>query len=700
MSALPFALTVFAGAFLLFQVQPLLGRYVLPWFGGSPSVWTTCVLFFQVILLGGYAYAHGMAAWATPRRQALAHGVLLLAAAATLPIVPSAAWHPLPEQSPAARVLLLLLVTVGLPAFVLSATGPLVQKWHAQLAPGRPAYRLYSLSNAGSLLALLSYPVLFEPVWTRPQQAWAWSGGFVLFALLAGWSAWEVARAPTSGGTATTGQMDAASPNEAAEQPACPRLDHVLLWVALTACGAALLLAVTNAVCYDLAAIPLFWVVPLAFYLLSFVICFDSPRRYRRTVYVTLFAVSVWAVCRIAGTGNAPLMRQLPVYLGMLLVGCIVCHGEAYRLRPHPRHLTGFYLAIALGGALGGAFVAVVAPVVFTGYAELYWAMAVTGVAVWLALRPDAREPGKERRRRWVWLAGAPVVVVYCVMIWQAALGAAGGGGRIAATRSFYGALAVRDFGRNDTRYRELRHGSIVHGLQILTPGRSRVATAYYGEDSGVGWAMSTLPDGQGRRVGVVGLGAGTVAAYGRPGDVYRFYELSPDVARLADQHFTFLRESEAAVEVVLGDARLSLESQEPQGYDLIVLDAFNGDAIPVHLLTREAFDEYRRHLRPGGLIAAHVSNRFVDLRPVVIGAAHHLGLTAVVAVDRNESDEWWIEPSTWVLMGGSGERPAGDEPIGRPGAWPLGAPPGLPPMPAERLWTDDRSSVFGILKW
>ncbi|NJD19826.1 MAG: ferrichrome ABC transporter permease, partial [Gemmatimonadetes bacterium] len=385
-STLPFALTVFSGAFLLFQVQPLLGRYVLPWFGGSPSVWTTCVLFFQVVLLGGYAYAHGLAAWARPLRQAQVHGVLLLVAAVTLPIVPSDAWRPGPDQSPTLRVLLLLLFTVGLPAFVLAATGPLVQKWHARVAPTRAPYRLYSLSNAGSLLALLSYPVLFEPAWTRPQQAWAWSGGFVLFAVAAGWSAWSMTRGEAG--------VDQSFPPDDAGAPR-PPLSHVLLWIALTACASALLLAVTNAVCYDLAAIPLFWVVPLALYLLSFVVAFDAPRRYRRPVYVSLLVVSVVAACRLAGTGNAPLLPQLPVYLGMLLVGCLVCHGEVYRLRPHPRHLTGFYLAIALGGALGGASVAVVAPVVFTSYAELFWAMGATCAVAWLALGPDATRPGR-----------------------------------------------------------------------------------------------------------------------------------------------------------------------------------------------------------------------------------------------------------------------------------------------------------------
>lgn len=694
---LPFSLTVFAGAFLLFQVQPLLGRYVLPWFGGSPSVWTTCMLFFQVVLLAGYAYAHGVAAWATPRRQAEAHGVLLLAAVATLPIVPSATWQPDPTGSPTLRVLLLLLATVGLPAFVLSATAPLVQKWRAQVAPSRPAYRLYALSNVGSLLALLSYPVVFEPAWSRPQQAWAWSAGFVAFALLAGWCAWEMAHAGHADGAAGAAQGVASAGDEPAPRPP---LAHVLLWIALTACASALLLAVTNAVCYDLAAIPLFWVIPLALYLLSFVVAFDSPRRYRRAVYVSLLAVSVVAACRLAGTGNAPLMRQLPVYLGMLLVGCLVCHGETYRLRPHPRYLTGFYLAIALGGALGGASVALVAPVVFTSYAELFWAMGATCAVAWLALGPDANQPGRPAWQVRFWRAGGLGVAVLAAVIAQAARGAADDGVPVAATRSFYGALAVRDFGAGDTRYRELRHGSIVHGLQIQGQDHSRVPTAYYGEDSGVGWAVSTLPIERPRRVGVVGLGAGTVAAYGRSGDVYRFYELSPDVARIAQEHFSFLRESLATVEVVLGDARLSLEREDPQAYDLIVLDAFSGDAIPVHLLTREAFELYRRHLRPGGVIAAHVSNRFVDLRPVVVAAAHHLGLTAVVAVDGNESGEWWNRTSTWVLMGGSGERAGGGDPVGEPGAWPLGPAPGLPPMPAERLWTDDRSSVFGILKW
>lgn len=681
--SLPFALTVFGCAFLLFQVQPLLGRFILPWFGGSAAVWTTCLLFFQVLLLGGYAYAHGVSAWVPPRRQAQAHGVLLVVAALTLPIIPSEAWQPQPEGSPTARVLLLLLATVGLPGFVLTASGPLLQKWHAELAPARPAYRLYSLSNAGSLLALLSYPVLFEPAWTRAQQAWAWSGAFVLFALLCGWCAWGVFRAETA--------RPSSAPEEASEAEPIPRppVTHVLLWVALTACASALLMAVTNAVCYDLAAIPLFWVVPLSIYLLSFVLCFDSPRQYRRTLYLALFVASVWGVSEFVGTADAPLMRQLPVYLGMLFTGCMVCHGETYRLRPHPRYLTGFYLSIALGGALGGIFVALVAPVVFDGYYELYWAMAATAVAVWLAIRPDARRPGYEPWRTWLWAAGATTVAGLCLMVFETADAVAGEEGRVAATRGFYGALAVHDLDDEDGRYRELRHGSIVHGIQILDAARSKVATTYYGVGSGIGWVMRALSVQGERRVALVGLGAGTLAAYGRPGDLFRFYELSPDVARVADEHFTFLDESEAEVEVVLGDARLSLAAEEPQGYHLIVLDAFNGDAIPVHLLTKEAFDEYRRHLLPGGVIAVHISNRYVDLKPVVHGAADHIGMATTVVVDRNEGGDWWVQPSTWVLVGGitSSNSRAGN---GRPGA----------AQPPTRLWTDDRSSVFGILIW
>jgi SAM-dependent methyltransferase len=695
--ALPFALAVFAGAFLLFQVQPLLGRYILPWFGGSPSVWTTCLLFFQVVLLAGYAYAHGMAAWASPRQQALAHGVLLLAAAATLPIVPAEVWRPAAAESPTARVLLLLAATVGLPAFVLTATGILAQRWHAGLIPARPAYRLYSLSNAASLLALLSYPVVVEPALSRVGQAWAWSGGFVVFAFLAGWCAWEVARADHGDGADGAVRVVPAAGDEPAPRPP---LAHVLLWIVLTACASALLLAVTNAVCYDLAAIPLFWVVPLSLYLLSFVVCFDSPRRYHRLTYLALLGLSVWSVCQIAGTGNAPLMRQLPVYLGMLLVGCMVCHGETYRLRPDPRHLTGFYLSIAAGGALGGAFVALVAPVAFDRYDELYWAMGATVVVSWLAVRPDVTRRGDQRRHTRMWSAGGVVAAGLCVMIWQTAAKVAGKDGLVEATRSFYGALSVHDRQAGGGAYRELRHGSIIHGMQIRDAARSRVTTAYYGEDSGVGWAVRALaPEGP-RRVGVVGLGVGTVAAYGRAGDLVRFYELSPDVARIAGERFTYLAESEAEVEVVLGDARLSLEREEPQAYDLIVLDAFNGDAIPVHLLTREAFDEYRRHLRPGGVIAAHVSNRHVDLKPVVIGGAHHLGLTAVVVLDRNESGEWWIQPSTWVLMGGSGEGASRAE-GGETAAPPARAvdPRTGAPVP-ERLWTDERSSLFGILIW
>ena len=678
---LPPALTVFGGAFLLFQAQPLMGRFILPWLGGTPSVWTTCVLFFQVLLLGGYAYAHGVSAWATPRRQAQVHGALLLAAVATLPIIPSDAGRSPAVESPTPHVLLLLLATVGLPGFVLTATGPLVQKWHAWLVPGRPAYRLYALSNAGSLLALLSYPVLFEPAWTRAQQAWAWSGGFVLFVLLSGWCAWRV------------GQLGSVMPDREAGadelEPRKPSVGRRLLWVALTACGSALLLAVTNTMCYDLVSLPLFWVVPLSLYLLSFVLSFDSPGWYRRAPFMALLVVGAWNVCRIAtAPGDVTLPWQLLSYLVTLLAGCMVCHGETYHLRPHPRHLTGFYLSIALGGALGGAFVAVVAPSAFDGYHELYWAIGVTGVVAWLALKPEAPAATHGRRRTWLWAAGAPVVGALCALVWATGQAVANRDGLIAATRSFYGALSVVEHEIEGGTYRELSHGTITHGLQILDPGRSRVATSYYGVGSGVGAAMRALPSDGGRRVGLVGLGAGTLAAYGRPGDVFRFYELSPDVERMAREYFTFLEESEAEVEVVLGDARLSLSSEEAQGYDLIVLDAFNGDAVPIHLLTQEAFEEYRRHLRPGGAIAVHISNKYIDLEPVVRGAADHLGLAMTVVGDPNEDEEWWIHESTWALLGVSGA-------AGLPA---LGGFVTAADATPKRLWTDEYSSVFGIL--
>ncbi|HEX2099328.1 MAG TPA: hypothetical protein VHF69_01625, partial [Candidatus Synoicihabitans sp.] len=367
-----YAITVFTGAFLLFQVQPLIGKFILPWFGGSPGVWTACLLFFQTLLLGGYAYAHVLTSKFAPTRQAVIHLGLLVVALAFVPIAPAEAWKPGPAEDPTGRILLLLAATIGLPYFVLSATGPLLQRWFSQTHAGVSPYRLYALSNVGSLLALLSYPFLVEPWLTRHQQAWLWSAGLILFVGVCGSCAWRLRR------LARAGRVAAATVETARAERPTPAAQA--LWITLPAVASILLLAVTNKLCQDVAVIPFLWILPLALYLISFILCFDHPRWYRRGLFATLVTLAIGVVCYLLFEGNgAPLEQQVIGYLVLLFTACMLCHGELYRLKPAPAYLTRYFLAIAAGGAAGGLFVGLAAPYLFSQYWELHvglWSLA------------------------------------------------------------------------------------------------------------------------------------------------------------------------------------------------------------------------------------------------------------------------------------------------------------------------------------
>jgi len=690
---LVYAVTIFTGAFLLFQVQPLIGKYVLPWFGGGPGVWTTCMLFFQVLLLGGYAYAHFSSRWLKPRRQALVQLALLAAALALLPITPNDSWKPQGGGNPTVQILALLAVCIGLPYFVLSATGPLVQHWFSRGKPGASPYRLYSLSNVGSLLALVSYPFYFETHFTRHTQAGLWAGGLAVYAVACGfcvvrlWQAegqapkpetpgWESQRAPQSAVASSTVGVPPSTPS---------RLDRVL-WLLLPACASVLLLATTNKICLDLAVIPFLWVLPLALYLLSFIICFDSPRWYRRVPFGLALGVALGWVCRKLFQQS----QAIDSFVAGLFICCMVCHGELYRLKPDPRHLTGYYLMIAAGGALGGLFVAVVAPLIFTDYFDLHWGLMLCGVLFLVVCLRSVR------RARFAWLGWAGCglwaagMVALGVALWAQAHQF--GGGRVYRARNFYGVLTVLRQDRSDLHFLELMHGRIKHGLQFLDPVRAAWPTAYYHERSGVGLALSALPGGN-RRIGVVGLGAGTLAAYGQAGDTLRFYEINPDVVRLANSPFTYRAHSQGKVEVVLGDARLSLERERPQNFDLLVLDAFNSDAIPVHLLTEQAFGVYERHIKTNGIIAVHISNGCLNLEPVVIHLARRFNYESVIVDFRGTPDQWWNPDSTWALLSRNEELI--DSPAICERARPAQAAAGTVP-----LWTDDFASLFQIIRW
>jgi len=573
----------------------------------------------------------------------------------------------------------LLAVTLGLPYLLLSATSPMVQAWYARTHEQAAPYRLFALSNAGSMLALLTYPVLVEPKLSTRHQAWVWSAGYVAFVALCGMVAWGARR----------GRRLEEEIEEADEQPGWTRQ---LMWLSLAACASTLLLAVTNHLTQNVASIPFLWILPLALYLLSFILCFEGRRWYHRSTFLKLGAVALGGMGYGFGDNflNPKLIVLIPIFAGGLAVCCMVCHGELARLKPSYRHLTSFYLMIALGGALGGVLVGLVAPHFFSGYFELQIALAWCAVMMVIVLRPSSL--GMESR--WlgysVWI-GSMLAALVLVGYLGYEIRESRSGSRL-LVRNFYGALRVNDEGNgvDEARIRKLTHGTINHGEEFLDAARHLQPTTYYGYHTGIGLTILEAQRRLGLRVGVIGLGTGTIAAYGRPGDVYRFYDINPLVIGIARTEFRFLPECKAKTEVVLGDARLSLEREPPQNYDILAVDAFSSDAIPIHLLTREAFELYFRHLQPDGVLAVHVSNKHLDLDPVVDALARSLGKHAI-SVDTEDEDENAVFSADWVLV--SSRQSFFQFPLIVKAATPVTSRPGL------RLWTDDYSNLFQILQ-
>ena len=676
-----FAVTIFLSAFLLFQVQPLIAKLILPWFGGSAAVWTTCMLFFQMALLAGYFYAH-LLTTASPRRQAYIHIALLAVSLLSLPILPSAWWKPAGTEDPLLRILGLLAATIGLPYFLLSSTSPLLQSWLSRANAGVIPYRFFALSNVGSMLALLSYPVLVEPNLANRYQAWTWSGGYALFVALCGFIAYRSRNAAP--------RMESASE----ETGPAPTLRANLQWVALAAAASALLLGVTNHLSQNVAAIPFLWIVPLTLYLLSFILCFESSAWYKRVVFLPLFAASLgamgWGITRSFGDVES-LPVTISIYCAALFVCCMTCHGELARTKPASRHLTGFYLMVSVGGALGGLFVALIAPYAFKALYEFPIAIVFAALAVLTVYYRDEPAVNAWRsKRQMAWLAGFAATAALAVGLAHESTGLVSRA--VFLSRNFYGALRVNEWRRDAQQeaVRELVHGTINHGEQFLDPRLRRMPITYYGPSSGIGLVMNDLKTGPPIKVAVIGLGTGTVAAYGRAGDTIRYYEINPSVVGIARKYFTYLADSAANVDIVLGDARLSLERQEPQNFDVIAVDAFSSDSIPVHLLTREAFGLYLRHLKPDGIVAIHVSNRYLNLAPVVAqeAAAYH---TPIIMVDSDDDEVADYSATTWMLASN------------RPGYWDRpafrSAAARIPTIAKLRIWTDDYSNLWRILK-
>jgi len=754
-----FAATVFLSAFLLFQVQLVIGKYILPLFGGAPSVWTTCMLFFQVLLLVGYAYSHLLASRFNFRVQALTHGFFLISALALLalvwmkwatPLTPGPDWKPQAGDNPVWKILQLLAVTVAIPFFLLSTTGPLLQSWFARTRAGNSSYRLYALSNAGSLLGLLSYPFLLEWVFTLRHQAQLWSSGYLVFITLCAGIAWRIR--DKTGNTAGEGSPQAVQGSKSFHSTAAQPAQY-LLWVAFSACSSTILLATTNLLCQDLTVIPLLWVLPLSLYLLSFIFTFDSDRWYQRRIFWPLYFLLLGLVLNPKSLGyHGKTAAQIIVSCAALFVVCMVCHGELSRSKPASRQLTAFFFMVAVGGALGGIFVVIVAPSIFSGFWEFQIALLSCGFLIFLAFVLEDRS-GRAERASWIaavvmlgaflvphvmslfpgikalafltneyYAGGMAALVLLSARLlvknrkkaapttsdysfpWQpiTALALLGVFAVLAYSYAAVGLQHILFYKRNffGVKYVietpdliEFVCGSTVHGTQFKDAERRSIPTVYYRSDSGIGLLLINYPRGvsgtESLRVGTIGLGVGTLASYGRSGDVFRFYEIDPAVPALSDlpkPYFQFIKDSPASIQLVMGDGRLSLEREAARGdlqsFDVLVADAFSSDAVPVHLLTREAVGIYLRHLREsGGVLAFNISSRFLELAPVIAGLGEAYQLSAVQVRDQY---------SLWILLSRNPE---------------LFRIPNLEkratPIALKRhtiLWTDDYSNLLAVL--
>lgn len=761
---MPYIATTFLSAFLLFMVQPMMGKLLLPWFGGAPAVWTTCMLFFQVALLLGYAYAHLLSSRLKPKAQAWLHAGLLLVAGVLMlvlhlrwgsPVLPDGSWKPNGQEEPVPLILLLLLFSIGLPYVLLSATSPLLQRWFSLAGHGDKTYRLYAVSNAGSLLGLLSYPLVTERFLSLPTQANAWALTFALFAAGCVVCALHLR------------QSTAAEPAAVTASTPPPRLT-VLCWLLLAASTSAMLLAVTNQLCQEVAAVPLLWVLPLAIYLISFIICFDRPQWYRRRVFVPVTLLLTLLVLITAFLG---IRLNIPVHAAVnsafLFAFCMTCHGELVGLKPHSSHLTFFYLIIALGGALGGLLVGVVAPLLFTSYWEfnimttLSWVVLavvfardrqsfffkgdrwhfflLAGILAYTFMRVACTvSPSLQKLPGWMlglsasatasvllasglafalrksalpasryWpriLVGTVIFLAECFMVVRINVS---NERTLAADRNFFGTLRVQVWpGSPKTHppFIQLTHGQISHGMQFLDDTLRHLPCSYYGPQSGVETAISQHPrrqvaagsPAQPLRIGVLGLGTGTMAAFANAGDTVRFYEINPiviDYVSRPKPFFSYVRDCKGTVEIIRGDARLAMERElaagEPQQFDVLVVDAFSSDSVPVHLLTREAFDLYARHLRDAdSIIAVNISNRFLDFTDLMAATAREFGFTPLLVSVGHIGLQ--TSPSSWMLLTRSPAFTASAEVQKRAIVW----------KPHQNLvWTDPFSSIIYVLK-
>lgn len=651
-----FFFLIFAGSFLLFQIQPIMGKYLLPWFGGVPAVWTACLLFFQLFLLGGYLYAHLLQRLRF-QKQLLVHVALLLCTVTVgtvlffkwgNPILPEHSMNPSGSVGPTWRIIYLLSISIGLAYFLLSTSTSLLQAWFHRVSPAQSPYFLYALSNTAALLALLSYPFVIEPLLTTNMQALLWSGGFLVYAAVCTVCAVKIRQTPKPDETIIEEETDEPSADQR------PNIAAYLLWTALAACGVLTLMSVTNQMTRDLPPIPFLWVLALALYLLSYVLGFTERLRKLPGLCLSLLLLAIGAAWVLIQYPNDKVIPMIAAYGFILFATCLFCHNALFRTKPHPRYLTGFYLCLSLGGVLAGLFVAIIAPKIFNFYWEYQLALVM---ATLLALILIYKNPNSRlyalRHAGWI-----PVILLAASSFrlpenqtWET----------IYRNRDFFGLLRIDRHRKINPPSYILYNGYTKHGAQYRHPQLVGRTTTYYTENSGVGQAILKHPKREARQpmhIGIVGLGVGTLAAYGTPGDIFDIYEINPTVVDLAcsTPYFTYLADSAAdAVNISVGDGRIQLEKEWEQSgskqFDLLILDAFSGDSVPAHLLTEEAFELYLNHLAPEGLLLIHISNRYLDLVPLMQAQKEKCGIASAFVHHNSGQKDRFAIGSSWTIF-------------------------------------------------
>lgn len=687
-----YAITIFLSAFLLFQIQPFIAKMVLPLFGGGAAIWTACLLFFQGFLLLGYLYAHLLTKLNQLNKQVIVHTLLVVISFVMLPIGLNTTGNEITQNAPLQNIVMLLLGAIGIPYLILSSTGPLLQRWLTFEQTEKIPYKLYALSNTASLIALLSYPFIIEPMLTLKAQSNMWSVGYLAFAIALFSLCFKLFKQKID-----INQVQVAAPTtqETDSKVESHNSFHPFLWLALSAVGVVLLVSTTNAMSQNISPVPFLWVMPLCLYLLTFIICFHHSRWYQRWYWFALFSLSAFSAILMIFIGTQfDIASQIGMYAFILFTACMICHGELSRLLPAAKNLTLFYLIISLGGFLGSVFVSIIAANYFTEFTEFPLAIIATFLLFVFSIKNDKTSDSHLPLLSKKLTFGAISIVLIGIVALYSQLTHLYNQHDVASERNFYGLLSVKDIEVNGQKERRLIDGTTSHGTQALDENLKRIPKSYYRENTGVAIALQYYAPFSAMKVGLIGLGAGTLAAYGRANDDYYFYELNPAVNDFANKYFSYIYDSRAYVEVAIGDGRLLLqEAYKKDGslnFDVLVLDAFSGDSIPAHLLTKQAMQLYWQHLKLNGVLAIHISNSHLNLKPLIRGLAEQINIPAYYFKTPASDDD--PNMAEWVLI-------TKNESLLKKYAvkqlitpWPIDSESFV-------TWTDDYSNLLSVIK-